>query len=644
LIHSIDTPIIPYEDNTVITLHGENDKLAPMIEYLNSRCDLLRESLNVIQEVFLPESKEMWAKTIANRVLDLLAAIRKVPLSGYEEGAKEAFSKSIKLVLETISDEEFIIDRSFCYRAAEYSTMIGNVAFICELPDTQEYIDKVRCQENAIYKLLLFVSARNSIEEVEHLFSQHSIDVPLFNNWSSNLFQIASTGFLDKHIIEVLNYAETEILKHEFVWGISVGDLYNTVTYRQSPTEKQIKKHISTCFQNTFSNAKKSKNKKTKTIAIYSENWFPGHSTHRTVAKYINALKDKYEFILLYSERLKPIVESKDFDFSMFKEKHQVAIFGVFDPLELSIVGPHNIDFDMIIYPDAGYDTLSVIFANMRLAPIQISMTGFPSSVFGGKLDYFISGEDVDDPKLAKENYDERLVLLPGFGAIHTRQEENFDYVPPTAKDEILIGGCWVGPKTNYCFLEPINEILAKTDKKCTLRIFPGISWFHHNKSYAPYIEHLKVMFDDKVNIEVVDGAEQGLYMKLMSEVDLVIDSHPWGGSNVISDCVHLRKPVIVWEGSRWFNRIGPAMLRAVGLEELIATNQIEYKEKCRRLIEDDAWRIEIANRLDEINKPGGLADTKIYDSAKGINAFVKFIDDCMEDRIEPGQDPIRFK
>ena len=83
-------------------------------------------------------------------------------------------------------------------------------------------------------------------------------------------------------------------------------------------------------------------------------------------------------------------------------------------------------------------------------------------------------------------------------------------------------------------------------------------------------------------------------------------------------------------------------MVRSIGLGELVATSTSDYIEKSIKLIEDDAWRIEMTNRIYEANKTG-LVDQKIYNHDKGKEAFLKFIDDCVEGKIPPGHTPIKF-
>jgi hypothetical protein len=202
------------------------------------------------------------------------------------------------------------------------------------------------------------------------------------------------------------------------------------------------------------------------------------------------------------------------------------------------------------------------------------------------------------------------------------------------------VGGSWIGPKTHYYLVDMLSEIFKNVSKRCTFRIFPGMSWFHGNKSYKPYVEAFSDYFDESLNLQIIDGAEIKEYLELLSEVDCVLDSYPWGGSNTCSDCLHLNKPVIMREGTRWYNRIGPAMLRSVGLDDLIAITNSQYIDKSIRIIEDDSWRIELTNRIYEMNQKG-VIDNKIYNCEEGIHAFTNFVRDAIDGNMKPGKEPI---
>ena len=100
--------------------------------------------------------------------------------------------------------------------------------------------------------------------------------------------------------------------------------------------------------------------------------------------------------------------------------------------------------------------------------------------------------------------------------------------------------------------------------------------------------------------IEVLPNLSYQHYMALLEEGDLGLDAYHYGGCNTMADSLHVRKLMVSCEGDRWYNRIGPQMLRMAGLPELIASSTEEYVGLVVRLIHDDDYRRSLESRLKE--------------------------------------------
>jgi predicted O-linked N-acetylglucosamine transferase (SPINDLY family) len=94
-------------------------------------------------------------------------------------------------------------------------------------------------------------------------------------------------------------------------------------------------------------------------------------------------------------------------------------------------------------------------------------------------------------------------------------------------------------------------------------------------------------------------------------------------------------------EGRRWYNRIGPAMLRGAGFPELVVDTAEEYVERALRLIHDDPWRESLVERFRRAD-----LDATIYDRSDADH-FIAAIDYLIENhgRLKAGSDraPLRF-
>src|SRR5205085_9308298 len=122
---------------------------------------------------------------------------------------------------------------------------------------------------------------------------------------------------------------------------------------------------------------------------------------------------------------------------------------------------------------------------------------------------------------------------------------------------------------------------------------------------------------------------------------DFTLDSFHFGGCNTVADSLFVCKPVVVWEGDKWYNRIGPAMLRLVGLDELIATTEDEYLDKALLLIHDDHKRADVTARLQAAD-----LDVTVF-STRHAPAFRRAVDYLIANhealRQEGAKTPIRI-
>ena len=338
-------------------------------------------------------------------------------------------------------------------------------------------------------------------------------------------------------------------------------------------------------------------------IAVLSGVWSPGHSVYRISSQYVAALREKYHltFFQLGGYGLK-------IDASLFDEVRHITDGP--DGIDLSSLRDN--DFQVAYFPDVGMTHFSIMLANMRLAPIQIATSGHSVSTWGADVDYFLSGADVELPENPERNFSERLVLLPGFGAIHNRPL--YEPVGRTKSASEFIVNCpWFAQKVNFRLCALLQKIISASKKKLRLRIFVGSSLVRQS-DFLPFVRDLKLAVTG-AELEVVLNRPYNEYMKLMEEGDLALDSFHFGGCNTIADSLFLCKPTVAYEGDKWYNRIGSQMLRAAGLPELIATNDDEYVQITTRLIHDDSYRRQICDRLSAVD-----SDATVFDNSAAVH------------------------
>jgi hypothetical protein len=371
-----------------------------------------------------------------------------------------------------------------------------------------------------------------------------------------------------------------------------------------------------------------------KKIAVLSGNWHKNHSVYRNYAAYLDALKWHYHLTFFRLGR-----HGADPEVGVFDQVEQLDV--VDGVLNIDLLRQN--DFMVIYYPDIGMTPQSILLANLRLAPIQVTSPGHSVSTWGADIDYFISGADVELPNKPERNYSERLVLLPGCGVIHNRPlyepRDRRAQGPPfvlncpwtranasrsadsaricvsiqaqfclygrhncsSPKDFEMRSPCpWTAMKINHRFCLTLCKLIQGAKKWVRFRVFPGGSIARQN-DYVPFVRSLSELLGSE-HVEVMPGIAYADYMARLEDGDVCLDSYHFGGCNTVADGLYLRKPTVTWEGEKWYSRIGSQMLRQAGLPELIATNEEQYLEIVLRLINDDGYRQDIEEKLRRVD------------------------------------------
>ena len=265
-------------------------------------------------------------------------------------------------------------------------------------------------------------------------------------------------------------------------------------------------------------------------------------------------------------------------------------------PRKLAPASLASNDFAAVYFPDVGMTLPSIMLANCRIAPIQLCSPGHSVSTWGAEIDYYVTGAEVEIPDGPERNYSERLVLLPGMGVVHNRPR----YEPTGRRKsvpEVVINFPTSGQKLNYRFLQTLRKLLEQVHRPVRFRFFPGV--LNQMNGYLPFLAEVRqVLGRTSALLEVHPFLNYRDYMGFMEEGDLTLDAYHFGGCNTVADSLFVRRPMVVWQGDKWYNRIGGAMLRKAGLDDLVCDSEKEYLERALRLVHDDAWRNELTARI----------------------------------------------
>ena len=462
--------------------------------------------------------------------------------------------------------------------------LISNLVAASSFRTTDPWVT-VLWEQRALGKMLILLNCRCSVQvDYREIFDA---DATLASAW----FGIYATSYRGAIVSEVatanlqrhLSYTDPRLNTNDVSLELIFGS-----TYVGGAVDRKIKQTCSRHIREMagLRGATVRSRPNPKKVAVISDKWKRGHSVYRTLRAYVAALRPEYHVTLVKFD------DDPATDTAMFDE---VRTCGTDDKGAINFAPVMSNEWAAVYYPDIGMSMGSVLFSALRLAPVQLVGTGHPVSTWGSEIDYFVSGEEVEAPG-AESHYSERLILLPGMGAIYDRPTFEPKPAAPRTDSAVHIACSWYGQKVNHKLLATVAEIVRRSTKPLHFHVFSGVVPTQR-QAYVPFQRAIREALRP-ATVTVYPSLAYADYMQRMSECDLGLDCFHFGGSNTVSDLLHLRKPVVCMEGTHWYGRIGAALLRRAGQEWCVARNEREYVDRALGLIVDEGQREQIAAKL----------------------------------------------
>jgi len=284
---------------------------------------------------------------------------------------------------------------------------------------------------------------------------------------------------------------------------------------------------------------------------------------------------------------------------------------------------------DILVYPEIGMHHDTVALAGLRLAGVQCSGWGHPDTTGLTEMDWFIACAEME-PTNGSEHYSERLALLPGLG---TRYEIPKAGAPGTKADFGI-------PEDRTIYLVPqslfkihpdndelIAQVLARDPRGVAL-LFAS----QHDVVTQAFAARLSAVlkrhgldFYERVcfsrgNVQHAD------YLRINALCDVMLDTLLWSGGNTTLDALASGLPVVTLPGELMRGRQSQAMLKTLGLDELIATDVESYIEKAVALGQDRDRRMHFSERI-VANRHA------LYEREEPIRALEGFFERAVKER-----------
>ena len=305
--------------------------------------------------------------------------------------------------------------------------------------------------------------------------------------------------------------------------------------------------------------------------------------------------RDRFEIFTILSAG---IPDARTEAFARASDKF-ISANGTADEIARSVKA---LELDILVFLDVAMTPWGNLLANLRLAPVQCAAWGHPVTTGSAFIDSFLSCADMEPPN-AGAHYREQLVLLPGLGTRYrppppvesaTRERFGFPanrhlYLCPQALFKIH-------PDADALFLE-----LLSRDEDAVLLFFAATTEGQRQAFVRRLERGMKTRgLPPRQQIKLLPLLSHREFRRVMSVADVMIDTPHWSGGGTSLSALASGLPIVTLEGRFMRGRQSAAMLRSVGLEELIARDAEEYVQLALRVARDSDYRRTLSARIGE--------------------------------------------
>ena len=256
---------------------------------------------------------------------------------------------------------------------------------------------------------------------------------------------------------------------------------------------------------------------------------------------------------------------------------------------------------DVLVFPELGMHADTFALAGLRLAPVQCAGWGHPDTPGLPNIDWFISCGEME-PEGAQAHYSERLALLPGLGTRYAYPQRETtgtraDFGLPEDRTIYLVPQSLfkIHPDND----ELIAEVLARDPRGVALFFASG-----HEMLTQRFAGRLAAALERR-NLDIHSRTifmraeiPHPTYLRLNELCDVMIDTLHWSGGNTSLDALASGLPVVTLPGALMRGRQSQAMLKIVGVPELVARDAEDLIATAVRLGGDPQERRSLSERI----------------------------------------------
>lgn len=336
------------------------------------------------------------------------------------------------------------------------------------------------------------------------------------------------------------------------------------------------------------------------------------HSVYKTHGRWITGLdRERFEIHTFYT--------GKRFDESTQAVKDASDAFhnNLHDNSQRAAMIAKS-ELDVLVYLDIGMHPDMQLLGALRLAPIQCVAGGHPVTSGLPTIDYYLSS-DLMEPDDADGHYTETLVRLPNLANCYPALE-----VPKVERKRRRGETIFLCSHSLYTQLPQHDQLFVRIAKAVPKSVFwfvadravPVTEQFHRRLAKA--FTEAGIDADDRLVVH--PRMDHQDFLAFNCKADILLDTLLWSGHNSTFDSMACGLPIVTLPGPMMRGRHTYAILKMMGIDELIATDEDDYVAIATRLATDGRWRRRMVKKIAD-------RAPSIFEDEAPVRAFEDFLE-----------------
>ena len=256
-----------------------------------------------------------------------------------------------------------------------------------------------------------------------------------------------------------------------------------------------------------------------------------------------------------------------------------------------------NFEPDIAIFLDIGMHQLMHAIASLRHAPVQVTTWAHPVTSGIATIDYFLSG-DAFETANADSHYSETLVRLPRLG-IYTEPPAGVLEKQRVSTSDATRFICTQSPVKLHPAHDELFADILQANPNSHLTLLSG----RRELVVVALRERMRKAFERRgidfaARCDIHQRMPLPAYHQKLIEADVYLDSLDFSGCLTTIDALWANLPIVTLPGQLMRGRQSMAMLRLIGLDDLIAQSTDDYVRIATRLANDKTHREDVVSRI----------------------------------------------